>query len=1254
MAGNEAESLEQLLVVISGIDGPIRPERLNEGDLEKPAIDVNGRVGRAVWWNDDSSTYMVHLFEAIYVAIPEANLKRYDPPKPSDGGFDIAWPSHPEALPDFAWSMSEILEKKGWCLVQMIADEDVRKQAVKQVTDFTKFKALKEEFVSDYLGHDGKGRTGFIETEIPDPDHVSALRSDALSLFDRNLTNLAAACAPVTYDMLDFHFGDRTKGMLWTSYSSGRDEQVLKPEKLTEEDVDDGKVEEHIAFLQRRKLCCMMWLENQGGNVTLISRPDLDAADVTLPLTSKKLLVFRPDMMTYKYNPVGTFAVLQSWILEEPPKLPALTITGDAVSKAEAYGILKGRPYPEGDRVHVMSVMTRLPGDGFGPNEYWSMLLEGTDGEVSIPFMRWDVDLYCTKEGEPHQFGKAYAQHGGFCRFEQIFSFDNKFFDISDYEAKYMAPGQRIFCEDGYAVMYRAGHSKESLNGQAIGVFIGDTGSDWTPFNMVEYDIDFNGQTVKTGGPATTAMTGASNSVTCSRLMHIFNMKGPTGSADTACSSSLVATGVAMNWMRERRMGPNMKHAESRIKESVAGGVCVQIGPGSYIAMCGLNMISPVGRCFTFDESGDGYARGEGVGLMFLRGSSDFEDTLEQNACMLGCCINQDGRSASMTAPNGPSQQACIAASMREAELEARMINLAECHGTGTALGDPIEVGALRNAMEPRDFALCLTSSKSNIGHLEGGAGVAGLLKCILMLMAGTCPPNAHCRQLNPHLSVAGFPCFFDTEGIDTHLNSALTGVSSFGFGGTNGRCDIWGQARYGVNKCGELNLDEVDQIAATCPITMGPINSLTGEPIGQPTAERKKYRADVLRDEFAPYDISRYAYTGGFRYRMSELPEEEDKEEEDLPTDVAPYICGSWSGFTQMEEMESQGGGWYLATVVLGETRYESFDICLNREKALTIYPAINKAGSNIWVMGPDDQSDGRKWTIDGRDMEVSAGTVYQIHFKWSTERMQIHWEEASESSAAMALDFEHTYYIAGSFSKWKCVALTMGVDEGAWEGSLRIGSQGKEEFQFIRDKDWKQVIYPAKPKTSKAGVHVRGPDDLGAGKHFIVHGSPGETINVEVSIVDAKVTVKAESETKGTTEWESIEGWDRHEYSAVGSFNSGVPIPMTMDLMKPGVFTCRAKVGDSFYPEYNGFLELFQVTVDDDLQHTFYPETNLSKTGEVIVRGPDDYGADKSFLVRSLIPYKAFDIVLDLTAEDRRKIVTWSWVQDQLEDST
>jgi len=1098
------------------------------------------------------------------------------------------------------------------------------------------------------LGRGGTGKTGFIETGIPAPDSLDRLGSDALSLFDRSLTNLAAACAPLTWDTMDFHFGDRTKGMLWTQYSSAREEQVLKPEPLTEDDVDEGKVAEHITFLQRRKLCCMLWLESEGGTITLIPRPDLGAEEVTLPLSSKKLLVFRSDRMTFRHQPQGRSVVLQSWILEEPPKLSALKVEGDAVSKAEAYGILKGRPYPTGDKVHVMSVMTRLPGDGFGPNEYWSMLLEGTDGEVPIPFLRWDVDLYCTKEGEPHQFGKAYAQHGGFCRHEQIFSFDNKFFDISDHEAKFMSPGQRVMAEDGYTVMHRAGHTRESMSGKPVGIFIGDTGSDWTPFNMVEYDIEVGpGQTMKVGGPASTAITGGNNSVTVSRLMHMLNLTGPTGTADTACSSSLVATGVAMSWMRERRMGPTMAHAESRIKESIAGGVCVQIGPGSYIAMCGLNMISPVGRCFTFDESGDGYARGEGTGLMFLRASTDFEDTLEQNACMLGCCINQDGRSASMTAPNGPSQQACIAASMREAELEARMINLAECHGTGTALGDPIEVGALRNAMEPRDFALCLTSSKSNIGHLEGGAGIAGLLKCILMLMAGTCPPNAHCRQLNPHLSVSGFPCFFDTEGIDTHLNSALTGVSSFGFGGTNGRCDIWGQARYGVNRCGELNVEELDQITITCPITMGPIDSITGEPMARPGGERKKYNADVLREEFAPYDISRYAYTGGFRFRMSEVPEEE---EEDLPADVSPYICGSWSGCTQMEEMESQGGGWYLSTVVLGETRFETFDLCLNKDKSFTIYPAIANASQKIWIQGPDDGSEGRKWIIDGRDMEVPAGTVYQVHFKWSTQRMEVYWEEVGEGSAALALKYEHTYHIAGGFSRWKCVALARGDEGGAWEGGFRIGSQGREEFQLLRDADWQQAIYPAKPK-AKAGVPARGPDGLGGGKYFTVHGPPGEAVQVRLTVLDAAVTVSCTSETKGTAQWRSLEGWERHDYVVLGSFGDG-PAPMAMDPMRPGVFRCRARVGESFYPDFNGFLELFQVTVDGDLRHAYYPETALARSGEAVVRGPDGYGAERSFLVRSLTPYKAFEIVLDLTAEDRRKIVTWAWVSDELED--
>merc|ERR1719343_350277 len=178
-----------------------------------------------------------------------------------------------------------------------------------------------------------------------------------------------------------------------------------------------------------------------------------------------------------------------------------------------------------------------------------------------IPFLRWDTDIYCTKEWEPHVFGKAYAMHGGFCRHEEIFAFDNKFFDISDEEAQHMNPSQRTFCEDGYAVLYRGGHTRESMDGNAIGIFIGDTGSDWTPFQfMVNTKVNIEGNDIDLWGPHTGALTGANNSVTCSRLSHLFNMRGPIGTADTACSSSLVATGVSMMYMRERDLAPNAEH----------------------------------------------------------------------------------------------------------------------------------------------------------------------------------------------------------------------------------------------------------------------------------------------------------------------------------------------------------------------------------------------------------------------------------------------------------------------------------------------------------------------------------------------------------------------------------------------------------------------------------------------------------------------------------------------------------------------
>merc|ERR1719343_1738429 len=176
-----------------------------------------------------------------------------------------------------------------------------------------------------------------------------------------------------------------------------------------------------------------------------------------------------------------------------------------------------------------------------------------------------------------------------------------------------------------------------------------------------------------------------------------------------------------------------------------------------YVGACSQHMLSTKGRCWTFDGSADGFGRSEGCSFCYAKYSDDDSVVEVSEACAVGSKVNQDGRSASMTAPNGPSQQMCIKASMREAQLEPHDITASECHGTGTSLGDPIEVGSLRGVQETdeRDNGLCCTSAKSNIGHLEANAGITGLLKCVLMNRYGMATPNCHLRALNPHIETA-------------------------------------------------------------------------------------------------------------------------------------------------------------------------------------------------------------------------------------------------------------------------------------------------------------------------------------------------------------------------------------------------------------------------------------------------------------------------------------------------------------------
>lgn len=312
--------------------------------------------------------------------------------------------------------------------------------------------------------------------------------------------------------------------------------------------------------------------------------------------------------------------------------------------------------------------------------------------------------------------------------------------------------------------------------------------------------------------------------------------------------------------------------------------------------------------------------------------------------------------------------------------------------------------------------------------------------------------------------------------------------------------------------------------------------------------------------------------------------------------------------------------------------------------------------------MQGPDANRRGRRWMIDGRDTCVPAGTAYTIHFQWSSEKMSIRWEQQHASLPAVtdALPspvlrlHRSTYSIVGSFSAGAFVEmLPVSGDAGSWECSFRIGNSGAEEFQIARDEDWEQLIYPAERRTVKTSVPVRGPDDMGSGKKWIVAGTEGDKVRVRFQIVDARITLTVCSDVKGHKVWHSVEGWSRHRYSVVGSWTKTSHIEMVMDQDTPGVFKACGCIGGNYFPRLHGYAETFQIVVDADSDFAFYPMAEGADGGESIVLGPDNRANGRTWTLRSAIPQARFEIRLDLSAVDRRKMVTWSWLTSTAESS-
>ncbi|RQP22641.1 type I polyketide synthase [Piscinibacter terrae] len=432
---------------------------------------------------------------------------------------------------------------------------------------------------------------------------------------------------------------------------------------------------------------------------------------------------------------------------------------------------------PEGIDIAVIGMACRFPG-ATDYRQFWVNLVSATNSITEIPPNRWDWRPYFEDSGT--EINKSRSKWGGFIH--DADKFEPEFFGISPREAVWMDPQQRIALELTWQCLEDAGYKPADLSGANVGVYIGACNFDYK--TLQERDCaPIEGHIA----------TGNANAIIPNRVSYFFNFRGPSIAVDTACSSSLVALQQAVSALRN-----------NECDSALVGGVGLLATPDRFISFSTVGMLSPTGACRSFDAGADGYVRAEGAGLVMLKPLAKAQQDGDVILGVVkGVAVNHGGRARSLTAPNALSQTQVITTALRSAQIDPQTVTYVETHGTGTPLGDPIEVHGLTRAFErlnprpapERQTNYCaLGAVKTNIGHLEGAAGIAGVIKVLLALRHRQIPPNANFTALNPRIKLEGSPFYIadrlyewkPSVGADGRPQPLRACVSSFGFGGVN------------------------------------------------------------------------------------------------------------------------------------------------------------------------------------------------------------------------------------------------------------------------------------------------------------------------------------------------------------------------------------------------------------------------------------------------------------------------------------
>mmetsp|Transcript_29862 Transcript_29862/g.86750 ORF Transcript_29862/g.86750 Transcript_29862/m.86750 type:complete len:942 (+) Transcript_29862:81-2906(+) len=936
--------MEGVLVEISGPAGKAEPSPGPAGAL---ALELHGRRAQLVRFDREADKWIAATFDGEMVSVDAQYIRTLT----SDelAGYDFVFGPRSD-VDTLAAELADVLATKGYAVMKVfVADSDAQEMlaTAKRLEQENQFSRLAVEFERGYLGKDGSAKTLLLDPAAPEsPAYV---RDSPLATMDRNFGALTEMLNPYFQDSLGFECYSRTAMLLRMPLEDG-DEDTYSPA-----DIEDKDAEGYLHTMVRKKLTILQFVGPSSGSFTLLPKAE-GAEEIQFKAEPHTLVLIVSSRYEYCYEPdLGPSLALTSFLLSEPASYVLEDMIGDMTLST----LGSGPAPPKGEHISIVGMYCRYGTGADGRAAAWNGIgKSATDGLTEVPFSRWDHGPYFDPDS---QFGGCYTRHGCF-GIEGVDLFDCRFFEISPAEAKGMDPCQRQVMEVSYMALLEGGYDKRGLQRKPenIGHFVGIDKDDWMCMSA-------GGMIDLTGACGAAA---AANAITSNRFSYSLNLKGASMTIDTACSSSLVGTHVAKLHLRFKD--------NERMPAAICNGLNLMLYPGPFIGCCAAGMLSHEGRCFTFNSTADGYARGELCGALCAK-MQQFEPKEGSLCCLAGSFSNQDGRSASLTAPNGPAQEKCINAVLKEVGLTPTEVDCFECHGTGTSLGDPIEIGSFKKVMSvtPRKEPMVITSSKSNIAHGEGGAGLAGFFKCCMQVMHCEAAANLHLKAMNPHIDLSGFPCQVLSEVVVMREDAAYTGVSSFGFGGTNAHAEAWGTnimtSRASFNQ--DPNVVFQKKLAAAPPaeITMNGDDVMEWETTGlDPRAEpESRWVIELDEDGVATWELA----------------------DDDLDYGDEFFLQGTFSNWrtVALERHDNVPGCW-VGEITLGDKGEEEFQVVGDGDEDKVYCPSTARCTLKASpIQGPKKADKEKTWLIQG-----APGDKFKVEFFQSERHRSIMWLKA------------------------------------------------------------------------------------------------------------------------------------------------------------------------------------------------------------------------------------------------------------------